>query len=66
MDRWNDVEHLADVPADLAQAALAARAGRRRGLDDLLAAWQMLGQRANVALGLLAGFPIVPAAWLGT
>ena len=55
MDRWNDVEHLADVPANLAQAALAARAGRRRGLDDLLAAWQMLGQRANVALGLLAG-----------
>ena len=54
-DCRNDVQHLADVLADLVQAALAARERGRLGLDDLLAAWQMLGQRADVALDLLAG-----------
>src|ERR1700730_16237131 len=56
-DRRNDVEQLADVLADLVQPALAARTRGRLRLDDLLAAWQMLGQRADVALGLLTGLP---------
>src|ERR1700730_4045296 len=56
-DRRNDVEQLADVLADLVQPALAARTRGRLRLDDLLAAWQMLGQRADVALVLLTGLP---------
>jgi hypothetical protein len=53
-DRRNDVNHLADVLADLVQPALAARARRHVRLKHLLAARQVLGQRADVAPRLLA------------
>jgi hypothetical protein len=53
-DRRNDVEYLADVLADLVQQALATRTGGRLRFDHLLAPRQVLRQRANVALRLLA------------
>lgn len=53
-DRWNHVQHLADVLADLVQLALAARARTRLRLQHLLTAWQVLRQRPNIAARLLA------------
>src|SRR5262245_16547366 len=58
--RRDHVQHLADVLADLVKLALAAPAGRRIGLQHLLAARQVFGQRADVAPRLLAR----PARWL--
>src|SRR5882762_6591266 len=53
-DRRDHVQHFADILADLVQTALATRARRRVRLQYLLAARQVLGQRADVAARLLA------------
>jgi len=53
-DRRDHVQHLADVLADLVKLPLAAPAHGRVRLRHLFTAWQVLGQRPDVAARLLA------------
>src|SRR5271154_5293522 len=58
-DRGNLIEHLADVLADAMERACAARTRCRLRLDRHVAARQMLGQGADIAV------PLVPRSRSG-